>query len=141
MVNSNRTASYRWRPPVTFWAYGAFGGFVVALTGVAWMLNGGLGVAVCLMAAVVCLAGAIGGDLIGQVVPDPNLVGYQHLLGMLPRMGVPLVVCMIVGLDGGALHAAGLVYYILAMYLLLLGISTVVTANRLAAIDSTGKVH
>jgi hypothetical protein len=91
------------------------------------------------MAAGVCVAGTIGGDLIGQLVPNPTLAGYQHLLGMLPRMGVPLVVCMIVGLDGGVLHVAGLVYYILAMYLMLLAISTVVTANRLAATHSTGK--
>jgi hypothetical protein len=54
-------------------------------------------------------------------------------------MGVPLVVCMIVGLDRGVLYSAGLVYYVLVMYLVLLGISTFVMANRIAATNQAGK--
>ncbi|NIM09785.1 MAG: hypothetical protein GTO53_11750 [Planctomycetales bacterium] len=129
----------RWRPGLTSLGYGVLGGFVGLLAVVGWLLDGNLGIAVCLVAAVVCLAGAMGGDLIGQVVTAPNLVAYQHLLGMLPRMGVPLVVCMVVALDGGVLQAAGLVYYILPIYLVCLGISTVVTTQRIAATHPAGK--
>ena len=39
----------------------------------------------------------------------PNGVVPQVLLGMLPRMGIPLAVCMLVHLQGGAMADAGFV--------------------------------
>jgi hypothetical protein len=61
----------------------------------------------------------------GSGNPVPGNVAPQVLLGMFPRMGIPLAVCMIAYLKGGALADAGFVYYILVFYFVTLVVETV----------------
>ncbi len=48
----------------------------------------------------------------------------QVLLGMLPRLGIPLTVVLAFYVRGGWLADAGLVYYILVFYFVTLAVET-----------------
>ena len=57
----------------------------------------------------------------------------RSLLGMFPRMGIPLAVCMVVYLQGGRLAEAGFVYYILVFYFVTLVVETVLLVGEAQA--------
>jgi hypothetical protein len=58
-----------------------------------------------------------------------SLVGI--LVGMSARMMFPLVVCMVVQLNGGKLSEAGFVYFVLAFYLVMLPLDTCLMILRM----------
>lgn len=115
---------------ITYYLYAIAGLLVLGLTVFAAVYGGTQGLAACLIAALVCLAGAIAGESIGRIFEDPKRPGAYRLLGMLPRMGIPLAFCMVVGYSRGALYEAGLIHYTLVIYLVLLAVSTAAASQR-----------
>ncbi len=96
---------------------------------VAYALNGWLACAATAAALVTCLAGGLLSMLLVQLVRDPQQVVPRVLLGMFPRTGIPLLVCMAAYLRGGPLVEVGFVYYIMAFYFVTLTVETVLLAG------------
>ena len=97
-----------------------------AVSGWAGVASAGLALAISLFSGVLALALSIWCRL-------PELVVYQVLLGMLPRMGIPLGSCMIVALLGGPLAEAGFVFYIMAFYFVTLAVETFLVVGHLSS--------
>ena len=76
-----------------------------------------------------CLIGAFVSLSLARLFVAPTQVMHQVLFGMVPRMGLPLVACMLVYLHGGMLVEAGFVYYIMAFYFVTLLVETVLLAG------------
>ncbi len=93
---------------------------------IAYRLAAADGLLAAAAAAVACWLGAVGG--IAVAFPfrarGERYVGMGFLAGMLPRMGVPLASSAALHLLGGPLAEAGVVYYALVLYLVLLGLET-----------------
>ncbi|MHB0955307.1 MAG: hypothetical protein ACYC6N_01170 [Pirellulaceae bacterium] len=83
------------------------------------------GIISALVAWVTCFVSGWMALHLARLFKGPRNVVPQVLLGMLPRMGIPLGVCMIVYLRGGSIAEAGFVYYILAFYFVTLVVETV----------------
>jgi hypothetical protein len=124
---------------ITYCLYAIAGFVMVALTVFAGLTGGSAGLTACLIAALVCIAGAVAGDSIGRLFKDPKQAGIYSLLGMLPRMAIPLAFCMVVVYSRGALFEAGMVHYTLVIYLVLLAVSTVTMTRRMAASSRRGE--
>jgi hypothetical protein len=94
------------------------------------------------LSAVVAMATCLGGGFLAlwlvQLCQGPGSVMPQVLLGMFARMGIPLLVCIIVYLQGGRLAEAGFVYYLLAFYFVTLIVETVLLVGN-ARPQVTGK--
>ncbi len=84
------------------------------------------------VALAVCLGSGLASLWTAHLLRAPDQVLYQVLLGMFPRMGFPLIACMIVILQRGMLAEAGFVYYIMAFYFVTLAAETVLMAIRLS---------
>lgn len=99
---------------------------------VAYMARDRAGATSAAVALVTCLVSGLLALALGLVrlFRGPNNVVPQVLLGMLPRMGIPLAVCMLVHLQGGAIADAGFVYYILAFYFVTLVVETVLQVGE-----------
>ena len=78
--------------------------------------SGSLGVAAAGLAAGLCLVGAIGAFLATTLVRSPQAAVSGMLLGMMFRLGLPLVVLLIMLKRGGELIDAGLVTCFLICY-------------------------
>lgn len=76
-----------------------------------------------------CLFGGLLALGLVHLCRGPENVMSQVLLGMLARTGIPLLVCMMVYLQGGRLAEAGFVYYLLAFYFVTLVVETVLLAR------------
>ena len=77
------------------------------------------------------LAGA-GALAVGNLFTGPQSVAIGALAGMLVRMAVPLVFVMIVYSQGGALVESGMVFYLLAYYLITLAAETWMSVRRVS---------
>ena len=77
----------------------------------------GVALAICLISG--CLA-----LFVAQLFQRPDLVLYQVLFNMAIRMGIPLAICMVIYGTGGLLVKAGMVYYLLAFYFVMLIVET-----------------
>ncbi|MHB8970253.1 MAG: hypothetical protein ACYC3X_10650 [Pirellulaceae bacterium] len=117
---------------------GALLGSAVAVLPVAYVARDRIGAASALVALVTCLVSGLLALGLARLCRGPNGVVSQVLLGMLPRMGIPLAVCMMVHLQGGAIANAGFVYYILAFYFVTLVVETVLQVGE-AQLRSTEK--
>ena len=83
-----------------------------------------------LLAVVVCGGAVLATGLFSRLFPRPDQAMTRILFGMFVRMGVPLAFCAMVTLNGGPLADAGLVYYLLATYLVMLAVDTWLTFPR-----------
>jgi len=93
---------------------------ILAGSCLAYAFSGWIGVTAAVLAGGVCWLGGLISLWIasGQEAPDKVLLCVVG--GMLPRMGIPLMVCFFVYLRGGVLVEAGFVYYILVFHLVTL---------------------
>ena len=96
----------------------------LALAPLAYALGGGTGLLASAIAAVVCLLAGAGALVVGNLFPGPQSVAIGALAGMLVRMAAPLLFVVIVYSQGGPLVEAGLVFYLLAYYLITLAAET-----------------
>lgn len=94
---------------------------------VAWHLGGSTGVWAASAAAGLCFCGAVLALVIAHLFRAPQHVLYGMLLGMAPRMGIPLGFGLAYHFYGGGLAEAGLLYYLLVFYPITLGVETVLS--------------
>jgi hypothetical protein len=120
----------------------AYGGVTIGILGVmavAVALHGELGLKASALAAGTCLFGVLGGHWLGRLFVRPSEVGLRVVFGMLPRMGIPLAICLVVGYRRGPLYDAGLVFYVLVMYLIVLATDTFLAVRRIATVPDQSK--
>ncbi len=96
----------------------------------AYAWHGWEGVTSAAVAMGVCLASGLLAMWLAELFRHPDQAVPQVLLGMFPRMGIPLIACMLVYLQRGMLADAGFVYYIMAFYFVTLAVETVLMAGR-----------
>ncbi|MDP7267962.1 MAG: hypothetical protein QF408_07285 [Pirellulales bacterium] len=73
------------------------------------------------LALLTCGIGVVVARLVGMLLlPGPAATNYRMLFGMLIRMAVPLLLCMVVVLEESPLLQYGFAYYLLIFYQLLL---------------------
>ena len=79
------------------------------------------------MAAAVVLAAGIAALAVDRVCRSPEMLLPRVLGGMMLRMGIPLAATMAIYYNGGPLVDAGMVYYLLAFYFVMLVAETTLT--------------
>jgi len=94
---------------------------------VAGALSGPPGMGAAALAGALCLAGAVAALLVCRWLYDPRRAWKGVLAGMIPRMGIPLGVALFLQVRGGPLVQAGLLYYLVAFYMVTLGLETAIT--------------
>lgn len=105
----------------------------VALNATGWE-----GVAAAGCAALLCFAAGVAVIVVTMFASSPENVAYLVVLGMLFRMGIPLVSCLAIYFRGGLLVDAGMVYYLLVFYPLALAFETWLDVVRLSPPDFSG---
>ena len=105
------------------WLLGVTGVAYLAMAPLAYWFGERVGLQAAALAAGACLVGAQFGLLNTVLFPglDP---GLGILLGMLPRMGVPLLVGLLVFRRAEHLVKAGFFYYVIVFYLVTLAMET-----------------
>jgi hypothetical protein len=92
----------------------------VAAMLVAWAVSGADGALAAFLSGGVCLFGGVASLLAGSVFRGANGLLLQLGFGIGLRMGLPLLFALLVVTQGGPLVEAGIVYYLLAFYLIAL---------------------
>jgi len=95
-----------------------------AVAPVAGLLSGPAGLAAAALAAGLCWAGAELALLACRRFCDPSRAWLGVLIGMLLRMGLPLLSALVIQVQGGRLAKAGLLLYLLVFYPVTLFIET-----------------
>lgn len=93
------------------------------------------GVAAAGCAALLCLAAGVAVIVLTLFASSPEHVAYLVVLGMLLRMGIPLVSCLAIYYRGGWLVDGGMVYYLLVFYPLTVAAETWLDVTRLSPPD------
>ena len=123
------------------WLLGSVVGLYLLLAPLAYMLNGSEGLVAAAVAAGICVFGSFGALVAMQVLKGPAMFVGGVVLGMFLRMAVPLVFCLIVYLQPSLLTRAGMVFYVLAFYMVTLLVDAILTALRVSdAMDSGAKL-
>ncbi len=102
----------------------------IPLGTIGFLTGGRPGLTCAAIAGVVCLASGVAALWLAGGFGEPQAVSAQVLAGMLPRMGIPLAVCMVVYFQGGMLVESGFVYYILIFYFVTLATDTVLLLGK-----------
>ena len=104
---------------------------LAAAAPVAAYLGGSEGLLAAGTAMAICLLGGISALVLDHLLGSIGLVPYNVLIGMIPRMGLPLGLCMIVYVVGGVLARSGLAYYLLLFYPLMLLVETLLVVPKM----------
>ena len=107
----------------------------LALAPVAWAIGNVTGLLASAVAAALCLAGATLALLVNYILRGPNLALQNLLLGMLLRMGVPLMLGLMLHTRVDLLAAGGMLYYLVGFYFVTLTVETVLTLPGLLPTD------
>jgi hypothetical protein len=92
------------------------------------VLFGGLvGLIASIVAAAVCLAGAMLALVIRGFLTGPESALAALVLGMATRMGLPLASGLAIHLHGGPLAEAGFLYYLVVFYPITLAVETLLS--------------
>jgi hypothetical protein len=92
------------------------------------ILFGGLvGLIAAIVAAAVCLAGALLALIIRGFLTGPESALAALVLGMATRMGLPLASGLAIHLHGGPLAEAGFLYYLVVFYPITLAVETLLS--------------
>ena len=89
--------------------------------------RGGAGLMAAAVAAALCFLGGALALVVCHLRREPKHVLQRVLLGMLPRMGIPLGFALFFQLRGGVLAEAGLLYYLVVFYPFTLAVETSLT--------------
>ena len=112
--------------------------FLVA-TPVALYTCGRDGMVAAAVALVICLLGGLGSLLVCELFRDPNLVLYRVLIGTMLRMGLPLGLFLVVYYRGGTLVEAGVGFYVIGFYLIMLTTETLMLVPDTRATGAKAK--
>jgi len=88
------------------------------------LLQGRAGLLAAAVAASLCVLGAVLGLALSRLFRSPKHRGLGFLVGMLPRMGVPLGGAAALQLTGGSLAEGGVLFYLLMFYPMSLAMET-----------------
>lgn len=94
---------------------------------VAVFFGGDHAVSAAVAAFFACFVGAMLALILSHVFRGPRHALAALLLGMMARMGIPLGLGSSIHLHGGPLAEAGLLYYLIAFYLAILAVETVLS--------------
>ena len=94
---------------------------------VALVVSGPISVFTSLAAAAVVGFASILGMAFGEMFHGPNEAITKLLFGMIIRMAIPLVACLLVLATGSPLMNTGFVFYVLAFYMAALPIDTMLS--------------
>ena len=94
---------------------------------ISWSFSGVYGIVASAVVAGVCLAGAIPALVITHCVRGPTSSQYGLLVAMCFRMGIPLGFALGPYLREGPLADAGVIYYLLAFYMVTLAVETLLS--------------
>jgi len=97
----------------------------------AWRRAGTDGLVAAAVAAGVCWLGATAALMIAAALKGPNAALNSMLLGMLCRMGLPLLAGAVLSSQGGQLAAGGVFGLIVVFYLLTLVVETLLSLRLL----------
>lgn len=97
----------------------------------AWLTRGTQGFIASAIALAICLAGGLSSLVVGDLFRGCRQTLVPLLLPMLFRMGLPLGLCLWALYRGGTLANAGLAYYLVGFYLLMLVVDSVLTVSML----------
>ena len=110
-------------------------GFLLAP--LAFRLSGWDGLAAVAVAAGLCWLGGELALLIGGLLVGPAAAMHAMVLGMLARMAVPLLGGAVLHLSSPLLSSAGMVFYLLAFYMLTLVVEAALTLGQVATAAET----
>ena len=94
---------------------------------IAVVSSGWMGLAAAATASVACLLAGIVTLAVCRRLRDSDYAPYAVLIGMLPRMGIPLALAAIAIFLPGPLVESGLLVYLVVFYLVTLGLETVMS--------------
>ena len=89
------------------------------------------GLVATILALLTCGIGIVAARLVGMLLSGPAATNYRMLFGMLIRMAVPLLLCMVLVLQESPLLQYGFVYYLLVFYQLTLVVDVCWTVTSL----------
>jgi hypothetical protein len=121
------------------WLLGSVAGLYVILAPLAYSLHGTESLVASAVAAGICLLGSFGALAAMQVLSGPASLIGGVVLGMFLRMAVPLIFCCIVYHQPGLLTRAGMVFYVLAFYMVTLTVDAAITALRVGDSMAAGE--
>lgn len=101
-----------------------------ALLPVAYHTSAMTGVAALGVAAAACLVPTLLALLIADLLPGPDWALPSLGMAMFLRMGVPMGICVVVYATGGPIADAGMAYYLLVFYPVLLTVETGLMLSR-----------
>lgn len=120
------------------WLMGSVACLYLLLAPLAYLLHGTDALLASAVAAGICLFASFGALVAMQVLKGPAMMFGGVVLGMFSRMVVPLVFCFIVYLQPSLLTRAGLVFYVLAFYMVTLAVDAAITALRVSSAHDAG---
>jgi hypothetical protein len=121
------------------WLLGSVACLYLLLAPLAYSLHGTDALIASAVAAAICVFGSLGALIAMQFLKGPAMLIGGVVLGMFLRMTVPLVFCMIVYLQPGFLTRAGMVFYVLAFYMVTLTVDAAITALRVSDSTASGE--
>jgi hypothetical protein len=110
--------------------------FLLVTAPVAW-LQGRAGLAAAGIAALVCAMSAISAQFTAIRLAGLGRPVQAALLAMLLRMAPPLVYCLAVGWRHGPEGGAGVVFYVIGFYMVVLAADTCLSVRRVPRITSS----
>jgi len=96
---------------------------------IAYWSSGSDGVVAAVFASLVCLLAVMAAETSSTLFAGLADVTLRTGLAMLPRMGIPLGFLIVVYSRGGPLVEAGIVFYLLPFYLVVLTAETLLTVS------------
>jgi hypothetical protein len=107
-----------------------FAAFLLAACPLAWWLYGARGLASAVLATSICLASAWLALFATTVLAPPSRPAAHVLVGMVTRMGLPLLVCLFVTQRQPLLQAAGFSWFLIAAFVLGLALETLMSVGQ-----------
>lgn len=108
---------------------------LVLVTPLAYLSQGINGALSALVAGGVCLAAAIAGLIVSEIATGSNTASAASILGIIPRMAIPLITCIVIYQNDGPLVEGKLAHYIVFFYLVALAAETTITVVRRTAMQ------
>jgi len=102
------------------------------LVPVAYSQHGVDGVKACVIAGSICLFGGLSAMTVSDTLPGPDLAIANLLFTIFLRLGIPIGICVFVFAMGDRLVDAGLVYYLIVFYPVLLLLETAFSVGQVA---------
>lgn len=101
----------------------------------AWRLHGGMGLIAAGLATVICLAACWLALVVTELMADNAQPAVPLLVGMMIRMSLPLIACLLVTQRQPQLTDAGFAWYLIGAFLIGLLLETVLAVGQLKALD------